>query len=189
MLNSLTYGWWTNRNLYIADPDHVVLGTVADQGARNLAEARSRFLSAVVAGGMILDSSAYSDDPQAREWAPQVYTNAALNRIAQNNEAFRPVEGDTGDKAENEFVLKSGNSYLLAVFNFDSVADETLSIPLDRISPALTTGKSVEVHDLSENGPIPPSNPTDTRNELVVHLASSASELLEITPRNLRASQ
>ena len=26
MLNSLTYGRWTSKNLYIADPDHVVFG-------------------------------------------------------------------------------------------------------------------------------------------------------------------
>jgi hypothetical protein len=34
MLNSLTYGWWTDKNLYITDPDHVVLGEKADQGAQ-----------------------------------------------------------------------------------------------------------------------------------------------------------
>ncbi|WP_130424844.1 hypothetical protein [Edaphobacter modestus] len=50
MLNSLTYGWWSNGSLYITDPDHVVLGESADQGARNVAEGKSRLLSAVISG-------------------------------------------------------------------------------------------------------------------------------------------
>jgi len=133
---------------------------------------------------MILDSSTYSDDPLARQWASQVYTNAALNGIAQNNEAFRPVNGDTGNKADDEFVLQVGRSYLLAVFNFDSIAAKTISVPLDRISPGMTVGGTVKINDLSENAHV-----QYARNDVVVNLAPSASELLQITPEGLGSSQ
>jgi hypothetical protein len=53
MLNALTYGWWTNKRLYILDPDHVVLGEQGDLGARNVKEGDSRLLSAVISGGML----------------------------------------------------------------------------------------------------------------------------------------
>jgi hypothetical protein len=93
MLNSLTYGWWTDKNLYITDPDHVVLGEKADQGARNVTEGKSRLLSAIISGGMILDSSRLADDPQGREFARSVYDNRNLFAVASEGIVFSPGRG------------------------------------------------------------------------------------------------
>jgi alpha-galactosidase len=75
MLNSLTYGWWTSKTLYITDLDHVVLGDKADHRARNMIEGRTRLLSAIIRGGMVLDSSRLADDPQSQEFAEFVYNS------------------------------------------------------------------------------------------------------------------
>lgn len=104
MLNSLTYGWWTSGNLFIADPDHVVLGEQADQGARSVTEGKSRLLSAIISGGMVMDSSRLADDPQGRQFATEVYDNRNLFAVANEQKVFRPIEGDTGDRAASAFV-------------------------------------------------------------------------------------
>ncbi len=96
MLNSLTYGWWTNGKLYIADPDHVVLGEKADQGARSVTEGKSRLLSAILSGGMILDSSPLADDQQARELARAVYDNRNLFTVASEGKAFVRLRATRG---------------------------------------------------------------------------------------------
>src|SRR5260370_16638263 len=107
MLNSVTYGWESEKNIYITDPDHVVLGEKADQGARSVIEGKSRLLSAIISGGMILDSSRLADDPQGRELARSAYDNLNLFAVAHEGIAFRPVQGDTGDKAAKAFVPPS----------------------------------------------------------------------------------
>ena len=100
MLNSLTYDWWTSKNLYIADPDHVVLGESVDQGARNVTEGRSQLLSAILSGGKILDSSRLADDPPGQELARVVYDNGNLFAVANESRAFRPMEGDADEKPQ-----------------------------------------------------------------------------------------
>ncbi len=147
MLNSLTYGWWTNRSVYIADPDEIPIGPVATQGARNENEARSRFLSAVISGGMILDSSAYLEDATARALAEKVYTNKRINAIA-GGKAFRPLEGDTGDQSADAFVREDNGSYYLAVFNFNGDANDSKHIQLERVAKPLAGAGGVAVTDV-----------------------------------------
>ena len=137
MLNSLTYGWWTNKDLYIADPDHVVLGEKADLGARSVVEGKSRLLSAVISGGMVLDSSRLADDPQGQAFAKSVYDNRAIFAVASEGKAFRPVEGDTGNKAAAAFVRSAANGFYLAVFNYSDKDPQTVQIPLQRVSSEL----------------------------------------------------
>ena len=148
MLNSLTYGWWTSPSVYIADPDHIPLGPLANQGARNENEARSRFLSAVISGGMILDSSAFLDDQTARGLAPKVYTNPRINALAATGRAFRPVEGNTGDQAADVFVREDHGTYYLAVFNFNGDAGISKQIPLERVDRELAGEKHAAVTDV-----------------------------------------
>src|SRR5260370_7074778 len=119
MLNSLTYGWWTDKNLYIADPDHIVLGEKADQGARNVVEGKSRLLSAIISGGMILDSSRLADDPQGRELAQAVYDNREWFAVASQGKAFRPLEGDAGDKPAAAFLSPSDHREYFPLFHHD----------------------------------------------------------------------
>ena len=148
MLNSLTYGWWTSPSIYIADPDQIPLGSGASiKGARTLHEARSRFLSAIISGGMILDSSDYVNDPQARELAPQVYTNPRINTLA-GGKPFRPVEGISGDRSADAFVREEKDGCYLAVFNFNSASGSTKHIQLNRISKALAGNSNVKVIDM-----------------------------------------
>jgi hypothetical protein len=180
MLNSLTYGWWTDGSLYILDPDEVVLGPVADQGARNINEARSRFLSDVIAGGMVLDSSAYLDDPLARSLTKATYLNPQLNRIAAEGKVFRPIEGDTGDHSTNAFVRSDNGTYYVAVFNFNEAAPARISIPLARIDQQLANA-NVEVTDLSDGSSI-----NSEAGNLVVNLESSASKMLELRMRDTK---
>jgi alpha-galactosidase len=141
MLNALTYGWWTNKDLYLLDPDHVVLGERGDQGARTLNEGNSRLLSAIISGGMVLDSSPVADDAQAQGLAKDVYNKSKWFQIASGGDAFRPVEGDTGNSAANAFVRTSGKDWYLAVFNYDEKSPATIQVPVARILPPHAKGE------------------------------------------------
>ncbi len=149
MMNSLTYGWWTNRSLYIIDPDHVPLGGAADHGARSIIEGKSRLLSAILSGGMILDSSPLADDAQARQFAQQIYSNKNLFALADQGRAFHPVEGDSGDRAADAFERSSAHGTYLALFNYDDHHERTITVSLDRISPALAAARRVEVIEVA----------------------------------------
>lgn len=175
MLNSLTYGWWTNKSLYIIDPDHVVLGVNADQGARSVIEGRSRLLSAIVSGGMILDSSPVADDAQAQKFARSVYDNRNLFAVASEGGAFRPVEGDTGNRAADAFERRSAHGVYLAVFNYDGQQQQTITVPLDRISPRLASASSVEVIDVASGRELTPAH-----QQVSLTLLPAQSELVEL---------
>lgn len=175
MLNSLTYGWWTSPSLYIADPDQIPLGTgAAIHGARTVDEARSRFLSALISGGQMMDSSNYLDDPTAREIAPQVYTNRRMNALA-GGKPFRPVEGNTGDRAADAFVREENGNYYLAVFNFDFDAPALKHIPLERVAKSLSGGSRVAVTDVWSGASLGRS-----QGILDVSLRPAESKLLEL---------
>ena len=175
MLNSLTYGWWTSPSVYIADPDQIPLGKgAAIHGARNLAEARSRFLSAIITGGMILDSSDFVNDPEARELASQVYTNPRMNALA-GGKPFRPVEGISGDRSADAFVREEMDGCYLAVFNFDFESGSTKHIQLSRISKALAGKSSVKVIDVWNDTPLANNN-----GVLDVSLEPAGSKLLKL---------
>ena len=170
MLNSLTYGWWTDKNLYITDPDHVVLGEKADQGARSIVEGQSRLLSAVISGGMILDSSRVADDAQGQAFAKAVYRNPRLFAVANEGKVFRPLEGDTGNRATTVFVRASAHGFYLAAFNYDDKQPQTLHIPLERVAADLAHGP-VSVEDVS-NG----SRLATAQGEIVLRTATGGVE-------------
>jgi hypothetical protein len=175
MLNSLTYGWWTGGNLYITDPDHVVLGEKADEGARSITEGKSRLLSAIISGGMILDSSRVADDPQAREFAQAVYHNRNLFAVADEGKSFRPIEGDTGDKATTAFVRPSPHGFYLAVFNYDDKRPQTMTISLERIDPALAAASSISVTDVASGAVL-----TSAKGKVTIELEPAESKLIEL---------
>jgi len=173
MLNSLTYGWWTSKNLYITDPDHVVLGDKADQGARSITEGKSRLLSAIVSGGMILDSSRLADDPQGQQFAKAVYSDRGWLKVANERETFRPVEGNTGDKAADIFVRRSMHGIYIAFFNFDDKQSRTIAVPLDRIDASIPP--SVTIVDTSSG-----EKTVSTAREVARELPPSGSALIEL---------
>lgn len=175
MLNALTYGWWTNKRLYILDPDHVVLGEHGDLGARSVEEGKSRLLSAIIGGGMVLDSSPIADDPQARSLAQSVYNEPKWFDIASDGEAFRPVDGATGNAAANAFVRLSGDGVYLAVFNYDDKNSTTIRIPATRI---LTTDPAHELKQVldTETGQVA----AVTDGAVAVTLRPAESKLLKL---------
>jgi hypothetical protein len=176
MLNSLTYGWWTSNSLYIADPDHVVLGSRADQGARSLDEGTSRFLSAIISGGMILDSSNFMEDAEARKLAKAIYSKPKINEIAAAEIAFRPVNSDTGDQATNVFVRTAGPGMLyVAVFNFDPFQAKKISTQLKRLFNEWDDSSQVTVTDLWTGEALGKSI-----GSLNVDLRAGASKILKI---------
>ncbi|HEX4038813.1 MAG TPA: hypothetical protein VHX37_12205 [Acidobacteriaceae bacterium] len=178
MLNSLTYGWWTSPGLYIIDPDHVALGVAADHGARSVVEGKSRLLSAIISGGMILDSSPVADNAQARQFASAVYDNRNLFAVASQARVFRPVEGDTGDRAGDAFERPSSDGVYLAVFNYDDQHQQTISVPLARISPSLAAASAVEVIDVASGKALAPA-----RGEVSLTLLPAQSQLVDLRVR------
>jgi alpha-galactosidase len=176
MLNSLAYGWWTSKNLYIADPDHVVLGESADQGARNVTEGRSRLLSAIISGGMILDSSRLADDPHGQELARAVYDNGNLFAVANEGRAFRPVEGDTGDKAAAEFTRPAADGVYLAVFNYDDKRPQVIAVPLARIEPQWAASSPIAIMDVATGKAL-----STARRTVTIELLPAESKLLKLT--------
>ena len=175
MLNSLTYGWWTSKNLYITDPDHVVLGDNADLGARSVAEGKSRLLSAIISGGMILDSSRLADDPQGQQLAQAVYGNPPWLDVAAESKTFRPIESNTGDKATDAFVRSSAHGAYVAFFNYDEKQPQTITIPLVRIDKMLAAAPPVTVIDVASGARLQPA-----LTDVSVKLSPSQSTLLEL---------
>jgi len=173
MLNALTYAWWTDESLYLIDPDHIPLGTKADEGARNLVEAQSRLLSTIISGGMILDSTRLADDPDGQAMALQVYNNRALMKVADEGKVFRPVEGDTGDAAAKIFARQSARGYYIAVFNFDDKDKHTIQVNLDRIDPKF---KSSVARDVASG-----VSASISGSNIAVDLAPSESRLIEVS--------
>jgi hypothetical protein len=178
MLNALTYGWWTNKRLYILDPDHVVLGEHGDLGARNIEEGKSRLLSAVISGGMVLDSSPLADDAQARSLAQAVYNEPQWFDVASKGEAFRPVDGATGSSASNAFVRSSGMEGNLAAFNYDDKNPTTVRIPVIRILPSHPRRELAQVVDTETGRAV-----TVTDGMIAVPLRPAESKIMTLTFR------
>jgi len=134
LLNSATYGWWTNRRIYrFNDPDSACVYQPMDEPPVSEAESRSRFTASVIVGGMML----LGDDmtkPEARERVLKIYSNRALLEVARKAVSFRPIWGNTGTKAGDSFVWQeSGKSVYVAIFNYGKTESLAKSIPLARL--------------------------------------------------------
>jgi alpha-galactosidase len=114
-LNSVTNGWWQTYLYNFVDADHVVLAHQTE------GENRARMLSSAITGTFITGDDFSSDGPwsaHAKEW----YQNPEFLKIIQSGKAFRPVDGNTGQGASSMFVRQIGDSFYLAVFNYNSKA-------------------------------------------------------------------
>ena len=126
VLNALNFGWWQSGRLYrYNDPDHLALfhSVIDGRGETTEAEARSRYLSGVVSGTMMILSDNY-DRPEARDRARLLANNAEINALARIGRPFRPVElrSDTTPF----YTLTHEGRHYAAVFNFSEEA-QTLS--------------------------------------------------------------
>lgn len=124
-LNSVTNGWWQTYLYNFLDADHVVLDHQTE------GENRARMLSSAITGTFITGDDFSSDGPwsaHAKEW----YQNPEFLKIIQSGKTFRPVEGNTGQGASSMFVRHIGDSFYLAVFNYNSKA-QNFAIDAKRI--------------------------------------------------------
>lgn len=123
-LNSTTYGWWQKHIYNYLDADHLVFGTQTD------GENRARFASGIVTGTLVT-----GDDFSATgAWTAKAQTllqNEDLLNLAASGIVFTPVEGNTGNQANELFVKNAGNKSYLAIFNYGGTA-KTFNINLQR---------------------------------------------------------
>lgn len=158
MLNSLSYGWWLNENVYrFNDPDHVVLYNSYNHREESMFnEGLSRFFSAAISGTMLLNSDDYREEA-AKKRAKAILTNKEILEIATAGKTFRPVEGNTGDKACDSFVRRREDGALyLAVFNFSNIEKKEMELELERLglekknvylAKDLWSGEEMQVED------------------------------------------
>ena len=149
MLNSLTYGWWMNGTIYpFNDPDHIVVyNSFNHKQAILYNEGLSRYISAAIAGTMLIDSDDFRIK-EARKRATEILTCEEINAVAKRNVAFRPVEGNTKDAACDTFVSyeESEDALYLAVFNFDSSKTKKMQMDPERLG--LDPSVEYEMYDL-----------------------------------------
>lgn len=176
MLNALTYGWWINDTLYrFNDPDHTVLYKSENQRETSEEEGLSRLNASVIAGTSLLLGDDYRMEEaarRAREWM----TRLEVMALAKTGKTFRPVEGRSGDRAEDVFTLDAvdGETWV-AVFNFDASQEAVKVIPLERIGMA---GERVfEVRDVWKGSGAAPRTGADA---LEVNLKPAESKLLRL---------
>lgn len=124
MLNSLTYGWWMNNNLYrYNDPDHTVLYKSLKCPPISENEAVSRLNASVIAGTVLLLSDDYRIE-EARTRTEMLIANERIIELARKGVSFKPVEGNTGNRASDIFSLEGGDECYLAIFNYSGIAVE-----------------------------------------------------------------
>ncbi len=166
-LNSAAYGFWMSGHLYAYnDPDQLVF-----QGFP-AADNRARLLSGVITGTVFLDGDDFTSDA-GRAAAVSNLTNARVLAVARLGRAFRPLEANTGAGAPDVFVLQSGGSTYLALFDFGTT-DATKSVDLARAG--LDAATSYTVTDLFTGAM---STATGT---LTVAVSSHSGALVELHP-------
>jgi hypothetical protein len=138
MLNAATYGWWTQGTLYaFNDPDHSVIYKPSGSPVVTEVEGRTRLTASVVAGGMLLTGDDVRD-PNALDRVMRLFSNKAVIGLARMGLAFRPIEGDTGQWATDSFVLRDGDTYYIALFNYER--DKTRVVRVDLARAGLAPG-------------------------------------------------
>ncbi len=136
LLNAATYGWWTADRLYrFNDPDHTVVHHAMGDPPTSEAEGRTRLVASIVSGGMLLMGDDLGD-PAAQERVRRLFGNEAALDLARKAPAFRPIDGDSGERAGDAFVWKDGDIRYVAVFNYDRASSKKRTIPLARLGLA-----------------------------------------------------
>ena len=124
-LNSVNYGWWQTYIYNYIDADHIVFGN--ERAGVN----RARLASGLITGSLVTGDDYSAKGPwivRAREFLQ----NRKVLELIKNGVAFRPVEGNSSDTANELYELTIGNDHYLAVFNF-SESDKNYAIDMERI--------------------------------------------------------
>ena len=149
VLNAQTYAWWENSSLYeYNDPDHVCIrkSFCADR-ASTFGEARARYTSAVIAGGIMILSEDFSNS-EAAERIDKLAADLNINSLAASHKAFRPA-GTAGSGACNIFTAEMNGEIYIAIFNLSdknehiAVCPESYGIPDGRSYTEMWTGMNV----------------------------------------------
>jgi alpha-galactosidase len=111
------------------------------------ADNMTRLLSGVISGTVFLNGDDLTR-PAAQALARAYLTNPRLNAVARLGKSFRPLEGNTGPKPVDVFVMQDGAATYLAVFNFGS-GQVTRTVDLARAG--LQANKTYAVTDLWSN--------------------------------------
>ena len=173
-LNSATYGWWLSGRLYrFNDPDYNVFEGFAP------AENMTRLIATVVSGTVFLNGDDLTR-PAAQQLARTYLTNPRINPVARLDRAERPVEGNTGTRAAELFVLRDGATTYLAAFNF-SGGDVTRTIDLARAG--LDRGRDYRVTDLWTN------QSWTARDRVSLGLGKDYARLLKLAPASEASGQ
>lgn len=146
LLNSSTYGWWTNRRLFqFNDPDATCLYQPMDEPPVTEEESISRLTASIISGGMLLDGDDLTK-PEAKARARKLFANQEAMNIARRALAFRPLNGNSGSRAGDTLLWKdpNGTEIVLAVFNFEKTSI-TKTINRSRLGTAANRWR---VHDI-----------------------------------------
>ncbi|RED64965.1 alpha-galactosidase [Cohnella lupini] len=180
MLNALTYGWWINDTLYrFNDPDHTVLHKSDNQKETTAHEGRSRLTASVIAGTSLLLGDDYRLEEaaaRARSWM----TRPEVMDLARKGVTFRPVEGTSGNKAEDIYLLQSEDEAWVAVFNFDP--DHAVSKRIELTRLGIQSGKEVSVREIWDGREM---RFDDARKAIEIELQPAESVLLHFRNQSL----
>jgi len=148
LLNSVSYGWWINNSVYpYNDPDYIVMYKSYNQGPTRLTEGISHYIAAAITGGLMLFSDDISQTEAAKR-VKEILNNEEINRLAADNKAFRPLEGNTGTDP-NEFFIRDDREadgyFYIAYFNFTSQS-KNISVNFQRTG--LDPSKTYAVWDM-----------------------------------------
>jgi alpha-galactosidase len=123
-LNSVNYGWWQTYVYNYIDADHIVFD---DEPA---GVNRARLASGLITGSLVTGDD-YSATGSWMTRAKELLQKKEILELIKNGKAFRPVEGNSGNSANEMYELTIGNNHYLAIFNF-SDSDKNYVIDMER---------------------------------------------------------
>ncbi|WP_316799593.1 alpha-galactosidase [Pedobacter frigidisoli] len=147
-LNSVTNGWWQTYLYHYIDADHVVLGNEGE--AANI----SRTLSAIVTGTLIVGDDFSANGPWKAN-AQKLFQDQDLLQIIRDGKAFKPVDGNRGKSASNQFIKEQGKVRYVALFNY---GNSSAIAPIDYSRLGIDEQSIVSIEDLISHLPMNPVN-------------------------------
>ncbi|HKG07890.1 MAG TPA: hypothetical protein VKB19_15580 [Pedobacter sp.] len=136
-LNSVNYGWWQTYVYKYIDADHVVFAT------ENEGSNKARLTSALVTGTLISGDEFSADGPWSKA-AKKWLQNEDLLHIARSGTAFMPVDGNTGEGANELFVRKIDGYLYVAILNY-TAGKKAFNIPLRKLGLSKHGYRGVEL--------------------------------------------
>lgn len=154
VMNSISYGWWTDRLYTVNDPDQLVMCKGGHGAKETLGENRARATSGMASGAYIFgdnfsESVVYTDNnghtqgtvvgypEESRKRALTIMGNEDINEYVRTNTgSFMPVDGhkpSSSQSAESIFMRRTGDRLYVAIFNYKTIFSSTGSVGFDRL--------------------------------------------------------